>query len=50
MDNNILLLLKLSELIGAIACKYSIQNNFNTSEISFDDILYGFNLFLNNKF
>ena len=50
MDNNILILLKLSELIGAIACKYSIQNNFNSSGISLDDILYGFNLFLNNNF
>ena len=50
MDNNILLLLKLSELIGAIACRYSIENNFNTSNISFDDLIYGFNLFLNNKF
>ena len=50
IDNNILLLLKTSELIGAIASKYSIKNDFNTSNITIDDINYGFNLFLENRF
>ena len=50
IDNNILLLLKTSEFIGAIASKYSIKNDFNTSNITIDDINYGFNLFLENRF
>ena len=50
MDTNILLLLSLSEFIGAIACKYSIMNDFEISNISLDDIKEGFKMFLNDRF
>jgi hypothetical protein len=50
MDSNILLLLSLSEFIGAIACKYSIMNDFEISNISLDDIKEGFKMFLNDRF
>ena len=50
MDNNIIVLLKISEFIGTIASKYSIENNFNTSNMTLEDIIYGFNLFLENRF
>ena len=50
MNSNILLLLSLSEFIGAIACKYSIMNDFEISNISLNDIKEGFKMFLNDRF